>query len=310
MRIICIFSVVVAAAAVAAGCGSDSKPASKSGDDSVKVLAATYPLAWAAEQVGGDNVEVSTLTPPGVEPHDLELTPKDVAAIDDADLVLYVGDGFQPAVEEAIEQNKARAIDVLTLDGMNLLEATEKDSHADEEEHTDEEKEHAEGEHDPHVWLDPTRLAIIAEAAADKLDGDASDVTTKLTDLDDRFKDSLSSCKRREIFTSHAAFAYLADRYDLSQVAIAGISPEAEPSPAQLKEVANLAEEKGATTIFFETLVSPKLSETVAREIGAKTATLDPLEGLSQERLDAGDDYIDVMNENREALVAGLDCKQ
>jgi zinc transport system substrate-binding protein len=347
--------VVASALLVAAGCGSDESSSSSSGEgDATKVVAAFYPLAWAAEQVDGEGIEVENLTPPGVEPHDLELTPRDVAKIEQADVILYVGHGFQPAVEDAIERSDAEKIDVLDIEGLQLLEATEDDghghgdegedghaddgdeAHADEgaDEHSDEEgkdnaagqegghadegeDEHAEegDDHadeqlasDPHVWLDPTRQAMIAEKVAEVLDADATDLVERLNGLDEDFKSGLAACERREMFTSHAAFGYLADRYDLEQVAISGLSPDAEPLAKDMKRIAEQAEEAGATTIFFETLVSPKLSEQVANEIGAKTAVLDPIEGIAEDRLEDGDDYLVVMAENLAALRAGLDC--
>ncbi len=347
MRIIPITLVVAFALLVSAGCGSgDSSGTSSGSGDATKVVAAFYPLAWAAEEVAGDDIEVENLTPPGVEPHDLELSPRDVAKIEQADVILYVGHGFQPAVEDAIERSDAEKIDVLDIEGLKLLEATEDDGHGHGEEgddghaddgdeaHADEEggdhaaeKEqghadegeggHAEGgddhadeqlESDPHVWLDPTRQAMIAEKVAEVLDADATELVEQLNGLDENFKAGLATCERREMFTSHAAFGYLADRYDLEQVAISGLSPDAEPLAKDMKRIAEQAEEAGATTIFFETLVSPKLSEQVANEIGAKTAVLDPIEGIAEDRLEAGDDYLVVMAENLAALRAGLDC--
>lgn len=317
MRIIPISLVALVALFVAAGCGSDG---AASGDgDRTKVVAAFYPLAWVAEQVGGEDVEVENITPPGVEPHDLELTPQVVAAIEQADVVLYVGGGFQPAVEDAIERSDATAVDVLETEGLDLLAAADDghDEHPGEEqaegdpadeESADEQVDEGAAETDPHVWLDPTRFARITERIAEELDADPSPAVDALTKLDEELSAGLQDCERRELFTSHAAFGYLAGRYDLEQVAISGISPDAEPRPQDLERVAKQADEHGATTIYFETLVSPRLSEQVANEVGAETAVLDPIEGIDEERLEKGIDYLDVMRENLDSLRSGLDC--
>jgi len=304
---------LLALAALVAGCGSDdakkTKPSSgSSGDEPTKVVAAFYPLAWIAEEVGGDNVEVHNLTPPGVEPHDLELSPKDVAAIEQADVVLYLGHGFQPSVEDAAKNSDAKKVDVLELDGIDLNDPVEGDEHADEGGGEGEAAGEAVLDVDPHVWLDPTRLATITKSIGSALDADDSATLDALEQLDSDFEAGLKTCERREIFTSHAAFGYLANRYDLEQVAISGLSPEAEPLPQDLKRVADEARERGATTIYFETLVSPKLAKQVAKEIGAKAAVLDPIEGIAQDRLNNGTDYLDVMRENLDALRTGLAC--
>jgi zinc transport system substrate-binding protein len=303
MRIVCIFSAVVLSALIATGCGDEA--ANDADTASRQVVAAFYPLAWAAEALVEDGVEVVNLTPPGVEPHDMELSPRDIATIEDAELVIYVGGGFQPALEAAIENAGVRAIDVLDVDGIDLLEAVDGgEGHED-----DGDDDHAgEDDRDPHVWLDPARFAAIVAALADELDADGSDLQQQLEDLDERFAEGLQQCERREIFTAHTAFTYLAERYDLRQVAITGVSPEAEPRPRDLERVAREAREAGATTIFFERLVSPRLSEQVAREVGAETAVLDPLEGLDQDRADEGVGYIEVMQENLESLRSGLGC--
>ena len=254
------------------------------------VVAAFYPLAFAAERVGGDEVRVRNLTPPGVEPHDFELSARDVRTVADADLVLYLGQGFQPALEDSLDATDAPAVDL--LEGLDLLEGED-------------------GSRDPHVWLDPVRYAAIAERIGAELDRTAAtrDLTDELAALDSAFRDGLADCKRRELVTSHAAFGYLADRYELEQVAISGLSPEAEPTPRELERVVEEVRKRGATTIFFETLVSPRLAQTVAREVGTETAVLNPLEGLSAEELESGEDYFSVMRANLAALREALECR-
>jgi zinc transport system substrate-binding protein len=278
----------------------------RGGDDEGRtVVAAFYPLAWAAEEIAADGVEVVNLTPPGAEPHDVELTARDVERVRDADLVLYLGGGFMPALEDAIA-GRPSAVDL--LQGQRLRVGSDEHGHGEEPGHEGDEEELA---LDPHVWLDPNRLAAMAGKIAEELgEPDAATALVgRLEQLDAEFREGLASCERREIVTSHTAFGYLADAYGLRQIALTGISPEAEPSPRALEELVHEVEEEGATTVFFETLVSPRLAETVAREAGVRTARLDPLEGLTEDDLDAGADYESVMRDNLAALREALGCR-
>ncbi len=270
----------------AAGCGG-----SAGGDD--EVVAAFYPLAFAASEVAPNGISVRNLTPPGAEPHDLELDAREVATIRDAAVVFYLGGGFQPALEDALERREGPTLDVLGTSGVRLKSDTGSDTGAD-----------------PHVWLDPLRYAAIARGIAAEL-GDvarAASLVERLARLDRDFRLGLAHCARRELVTSHAAFAYLADRYRLEQVPLVGVAPEAGPSPRDVARLVARVRATRATTIYFETLVSPDLARTVARETGATTAVLDPLEGLTADNLEAGTDYFDVMRENLAALRTGLGC--
>lgn len=262
-------------------------------DQRPTVVAAFYPLAWAAEQIGGDSIDVVNLTPPGAEPHDVELTPRDVEKIQKADLVLYLGSGFQPALEHAVEGRSGPSLDL--LDGQKLMAG------ADEEQ----------GAFDPHVWLDPSRFAAMFTLIGAQLHREpaAGRLVAKLEALDSELADGLAHCRRHEIVTSHAAFGYLAKRYGLQQLALTGLSPEAEPSPRDLEALVDEVKRTDATTVFFETLVSSKLADTVAREAGAKTAVLDPLEGLTEDEVAAGEDYFSVMQANLATLRAALQCR-
>ena len=282
-RIVLTLSLVAALA----GCGGNSSAQGRR-----SVIASFYPLAFAAQQIGGKGIDVRNLTPPGVEPHDLELSGSDLRTIADADLVLYLGEGFQPSLEAAIDSTSAHAVD--------LLDAVTTRAGSDDEPGVD-----------PHVWLDPIRYAAIATRIGKELgrNPEAERFATRLRALDREFRRGLSQCERNEIVTSHAAFGYLAERYGLKQVAITGIAPEAEPTPRDLEKVVRAVRAVGATTVFFETLVSPRLAETVAREVEAKTAVLDPLEGLTDEEAAAGEDYFSVMRENLAALRKALGCR-
>jgi zinc transport system substrate-binding protein len=303
-----LLATAAAALLVATGAGCADKASGFGTDGRLDVVTAFYPLQFLSERIGADAVAVSQLTKPGAEPHDVELNTRQVAAISDAGLVVYLK-GFQPAVDEAVKQEAAdKALDVGTA--VELLPAAEH-----EEEHVPGEPEHAEGSTDPHVWLDPVRFAAIADKLAQRL-GEvdparaagyterAATLHRELTALDTEYATALKSCARREVVTSHTAFHYLADRYGLTEIGITGISPESEPSPQRLAEVAEQAKATGTTTIFFETLVSPKVAETIAREVGARTAVLDPLEGLTE----PDTDYFSVMRSNLTALTTALGC--
>jgi zinc transport system substrate-binding protein len=273
-------------------------------DDGIEVVASFYPLAFAAARVGGDRVTVTNLTPPGVEPHDLELTPDDLQAIAEADLVVYLGGGFQPAVEDAVE-SEATGVVIDALDGIEPRDASAGDDEA---------------AIDPHVWLDPALYSGIVDRVAaglgeagggadgDRFTANAEDLGAELSLLDEEFREELERCGTRVMITSHAAFGYLAAAYDLEQRAISGLAPESEPDPDRIAELAAEASAEGVTTIFTEDLVPPDVAETLAAEAGIRTAVLSPLEGLTDEQQAAGDDYLSVMRRNLETLRDGLDC--
>ncbi|MFF0123148.1 metal ABC transporter substrate-binding protein [Micromonospora arida] len=305
-----VLAAATALLALGAGAGCSTGGAAGADPKRVDVVAAFYPLQFLAERIGGDAVRVTNLAKPGAEPHDLELNPSQVGEVSDAELIVYLK-GFQPAVDDAVAQNGGdRAFDVTSVQPLLDASAGGHD-HEGEEGHAEES-----GGKDPHVWLDPTRLAGIGDELAQRLgkaDPDhAADYTaraaalrTDLTTLDGEFKHGLATCQRREIVTSHAAFGYLADRYQLDQVGITGLSPDVEPSPQRLAHVIEEAKEHQATTIFFETLVSPKVAETIAGQVGAKTAVLDPIEGLAA---GSNGDYLSVMRTNLRTLQTALSC--
>lgn len=275
-------ALAVVVAFLLASCGSDA-----GNDGRTDVVAGFYPLAWAAEQVGGESVTVRNLTPPGAEPHDVELSARDVDRIRDADVVLLLGGHFQPALERAAEGARGTVLDLLgSADG-------------------------GEETADPHVWLDPARFAAIVERIGTALGRPepAARLAGRLRALDVEYRRGLAECERRELVTAHAAFGYLADRYGLQQISISGISPEAEPSARRLEQVAQQVREHRATTVFVEPLVSARVAETVARETGTTTATLNPIEGLTEDELAAGADYVSLMRANLETLRRGLGCR-
>ncbi|THE19057.1 zinc ABC transporter substrate-binding protein [Kocuria rosea] len=319
----------LALSSCAAGAGDPSTADGVSGE-TLSVQASFYPLQYVTERVGGDLVQVESLTPAGAEPHDLELSPAAVDGLRTADAVVYLS-GFQPAVDDAVAQAAPEhALDAVHA-GVEGEEAHSAEEHgAAEESHTEEahgdeasaEEPHAEDDHghdhggeDPHFWLEPDRLAAVATEVAHELaevdpdnaetyESNAEELATELAALDEEFAAGLATCERDTIVVSHDAYGYLADKYDLEQVAIAGLDPDTEPSPARLAEIGKVVEAEGVTTVFSESLVNPKVAETLAAEHGIETAVLDPVENQSDESAD----YQQVMRNNLEALRTALDC--
>ena len=275
------------------------------------IVAAFYPLQFVAQRVAGDRVTVTSLTQPGAEPHDLELTPRQVASLTTASLVIYEK-GFQPAVDEAVVQSEnPQVIETTTV--VPLLPLASPDGDLDH-------GGGAKDDHsalDPHVWLDPTAVSRIARAVEQRLstiDPDhaadygrnADTLVKELDDLDQTIRSGLAHCVRTEFMTTHAAFGYLAERYHLTQIGISGLSPDSEPSPARIAEVQRVARDYGITTVFSETLASPAVAQAVAGDLGLATDVLDPIEGItSQSR---GQDYLSVMSANLAALRKAGGC--
>ena len=296
---------LLALTSVVAACGDSEPQGGGTPGDPLEVMASFYPLQWMAQQVGGDRVRVASLTKPGAEPHDLELTPLEVGAVQDADVVAYLS-GFQPAVDDVLGDRDGTTFDAADAADLNLrFTPIEDGSQADE------------GTTDPHFWLDPTRMADVADAFATTLaerDPDHADdyrtnakaVRAELASLDADMEAGLSTCANRTLVTSHNAFGYLAQRYDLDQVGITGLTPEDEPSPKDLAAVSDLVEEQEVDTIYFETLVSPAVAQTVAEETGAQTRELDPIEGLTEETKDA--DYLSLMRSDLDTIRQGQPC--
>ncbi|MET8670958.1 metal ABC transporter substrate-binding protein [Streptomyces albidoflavus] len=304
-----------------------------SADGKLAVTASFYPLEFLVEQIGGDHVDVTTLTGPGVEPHDLDITPRQTGQMSEADVLLYLR-GLQPAVDKAVDQagvkNTVDAADLTTLeahgsssgDGHDHGEGDGHD-HGEEEGHDHAEEEgdghdHGDSGLDPHVWLDPVKYAEMADGvgeALQKADPDhAADyrknteaLTGKLKKLDQNYRDGLKNTDTRTFITTHAAFGYLAERYGLDQESIAGVDPESEPSPARMKELQKIAAQEKVTTVFFETLASDRTAKVLAEDTGLRTGVLDPLEGITDKS--QGDDYLEVMEANLAALKKALGAK-
>ena len=295
------------------GCAafSDEAPGSA---DGVQVATAFYPLQYVAQRVAGDRATVENLTQPGMEPHDLELTVAETAALADADLVFHEL-GFQPGVDDAITQNATgEVIDAAATVG---LESFDEAAHGHgSEDHPDEASGEDHGDLDPHFWQDPLRMADLGDAVAaelgaadpgnaDAYEADAADLRSDLESLDADYARGLANCERTTVVVSHDAFGYLG-KYGLEMEPIAGLSPGAEPTPADLARLQDLIRDKGVTTVFSERLVSPRLSQTLADDMGITSAVLDPVEGLSDET--AGEDYLSLMRANLDALERANGC--
>ena len=335
-RILAAACAAATALALSACSSTASSGDGSSKDGSLTVMASFYPLKYLAEKVGGEHVSVTSLTPDGAEPHDLELSPKMVDSLSSADAVIYLA-GFQSAVDEAIEQQAPKTV-IDVSSAAELIEAGTDANHPseDEEDATDEAQSgeteahdhdhegHDQADHDhhhdmsadPHFWLDPVRMAKAATLVGDKLaEADSAHADTykanakalaeELTTLGDTLVTKTSTCKVKTFVTAHTAFGYLADRTGLTQVGISGLDPESSPSPARLAEIAQIAKEQGVTTIFTEALIDPKVAQTLADDLGITTAVLDPIESQT----DASKDYAAVMQANIDALTKANNCQ-
>ena len=282
--------------------------------DKFDVVASFYPMAFLAEQIGGNHVHVTDLTQPGQEPHDLEISARQTAQLQESDAVLYLKN-LQPAVDDAVAQSEVKTkIDAASLTSLEK-HGNEVGGHAAS--HDSSKNEELAGL-DPHIWLDPVRYAQVAKgvgAAFAKADPDhAADykkntaaLVKKLDALNTRFKDGLSDSKSKVFVTTHAAFGYLAERYGLTEEAINGLDPESEPSAARVKDLEKMAKADGVTTVFYETLVSDKTAKTIAADAGLKTDVLDPIEGITSKS--RGKDYFSVQEANLKALQTALGSK-
>ncbi|MEU5767952.1 metal ABC transporter substrate-binding protein [Streptomyces asoensis] len=298
--------------ATLSACSSDSAAAANT--DKFDVVASFYPMAFLAERIGGDHVHVTSLTEPGQEPHDLEISAKQTAALQESDAVLYLKN-LQPSVDDAVAQSEIKTkIDAASLTTLEK-HGNEVGGHAAE--HDDHENEELAGL-DPHIWLDPVRYSEVAEGvgkAFEKADPDhAADYRTntaalvkELGALDKEFVDGLARTKTKVFVTTHAAFGYLAERYGLTEESISGLDPESEPSAARVKELEKMARADGVTTVFYETLVSDKTAKTIASDANLRTDVLDPIEGITEKS--RGKDYFSVQQANLKALQTALGTK-
>ncbi len=313
-RLAAVGALLAASALALAGCtGGEPRPQAER--PPVKVAAAFYPLAFVAERVGGDHVDVTLLTQPGVEPHDMELSPVGVRAVREADVVLYL-EGFQPAIEDAIKATDAWSMGVEEVVAIHDTADSNHDGIADYlQDPTKPDHGHGERPTDPHFWLNPLLMGEYAHAVASELGRldpehedfyrqNANALYDELSKVDQAYEAGLASCERDILLVSHEAYGFMTAKYQLHQKGLSGLVPNSEPSPARLKEIRDLAAETGATTVFTESLVDPAVAEAFATDAGLTVAHLDPIEGLTNPE----DDYTSIMYRNLDALKAGLGC--
>ena len=307
------------ALSVLAGCGSQQASSSEGAEsgqsqgEKLSVYASFYPMFDFAKKIGGDKAEVTNMVPAGTEPHDWEPTASDVTGLEKADIFIYNGAGMEHWAQDVLDslQNKDLIV-VEASKGISLMEG-----HEDEEEHAAESGEEEAEQYDPHVWLSPVNAKAemeniknaFAQADPDNKDyyeANFEKYAGELDALDKEFKDTLSPLPNKDIIVAHQAFGYLCAAYGLNQVAIEGLAPDSEPDPARMADIIKFAEEHQVKVIFFEELVSPKVAEAIAKATNAKTETLNPLEGLSDEELAGGSDYLSVMRQNLQVLKEAL----
>jgi zinc transport system substrate-binding protein len=312
--------------ALGAGCSPQATraPAFAGGETGrLKVATSFYPMYEFTKAVGGDLIDLINLVPAGTEPHDWEPTPGHIKALNQTQVFIYNGAGFEHWIDKTLASlDNQDLLAVETATGAELMQGTgdeghdhgaEGDGHADSDEHGEE------TEWDPHVWLDPLfairQVELIRDALAQadpahkaEYEANAAAYVAKLHTLHGEFETGLAQCRQAEFYTSHAAFAYLAHRYDVTQHPIMGLSADGEPTPRELAAIIDEAKEHQVKYIFFETLVSDKVAKLVAREIGAGTLVLNPLEGLTEAEVSAGRNYLSVMRENLANLKTALEC--
>ncbi len=293
-------------------------------DGKLHVTASFYPMEFLAKEIGKDHVKVTDLTSPGTEPHDLELTPRQTADLGESDAVVYLK-GIQPTVDQAVAQSGVKHV----VDAASLTQLKKHGGEVDGHAHTTGDNGTGHDEHeghdhegngnDPHIWLDPVKFSQVAKGVGKALaDADPAhkadyarntdDLVKKLGDLNKKFEDGLKNRKSDTFITTHAAFGYLAERYGLTEEAISGIDPESsDVSGSRMKELQKLAKDHHVDTVFFETLTNPAMAKTLAKDLGVRTAVLDPIEGITDKS--QGKDYVQVMESNLAALQKALGAK-
>lgn len=297
---------------ITTACGGGAS--SKLDANKTNVVTSFYPLYYFASEIGGEDVNVVNLVPAGVEPHDWTPKSQDLEAASNAQLFLYNGAGLESWVDDFLQGlSKDSKVQTAEMsDGITLLEGDEEEEH----EHEEDGHDHT-GHVDPHTWVSPKSALIMAENVKDQLiqvdpehqadfEANYEDLKTRLSDLDARFESELAGTSRKDIVVSHQAFSYLARDYGLNQVAIMGLSPDAEPRSQDLMNIVDFVKDNDVKYIFFEELVSDQLAKTLADEAGVQTLVLNPLEGLTPEQEKEGKDYISIMNENLDHLLQAL----
>ncbi|MFC7061889.1 metal ABC transporter solute-binding protein, Zn/Mn family [Halobacillus seohaensis] len=320
-----------------AGCGDNSieESSSEGEDEKLKINTTVYPLQFFTKRIAGDAAEVNSILPPGSDAHTYEPTTKEMIKLADADAFIYNGAGLETYAEKISDSIDSEDVKILeAAHGMNLDKSNhdhEEEEH-DESEHTEngeeehDESEHAEdesddghnhGENDPHLWLDPVRSIQLAENIKDmlvELQPDSEDqfnenfkkLKADLETLDHDFHEQVEDQDKNKIIVSHAAYGYWEQAYNIEQVAVSGLSPSNEPSQKQLEEIIEIAEKHNLKYVFFEQNITPKISEVVQKEIGAQPLRIHNLSVLTEDDLEAEEDYFSLMERNLEVLNKAL----
>jgi zinc transport system substrate-binding protein len=278
----------------------------------IKIITTIFPLMEFSKAVCGERGEVRLLLPPGAEVHTWKPRPSDVIRISSADLFIFIGADLEPWIHDLLESTKNPDLRVLDVSQALSLK---------KESHTQHSHGHSDQTLDPHMWLDFGVDQVIVDKIANVLSEvnpedssyfkrNAALYKDKLAKLDEKFKEGLKDCVHRTIILGgHSAFGYLAKRYNLEQISLYGLSPNAKPTPRKLVEVVELAEKYGIKAIYFEIYVSDELAKVMAKEVGAKTSVLNPGANLTKEQLNAGTTFFDIMEANLENLRDGLLCR-
>lgn len=292
--IILIIGIGIVASVVGCSANEDNISVGDLNEGGIKVYTTFYPLFDFAEKIGGNKVNVENLVPPGVEPHDFEPSPRQIANLSDGDVFVYLGDPMDPWAQKVSKDLQEKGVKVLEA-GKGLME-----------------------DNDPHIWLDPIIAKELSQrifevlAEADEVnrefyEGNLVALNGEFDQLHEEFKEGLANIVRKDVVMAHAALGYLAKRYDLNQIPITGLSPQEEPSPRKMAELVELVRERDIKYIFFEVLASPKFSETIANEVGAGLLVFNPVGGLTSEEIQSGEDYFSIMRRNLESLKTALE---
>ena len=305
---------LVGATALLAGCGAAGSTTENTESDKLQVVTTFYPMYDFTKQVAQDDAEVSMLLEAGMEVHSFEPSSQMIAEIQDADVFIYNSPEMETWVPDVLASiDTSDMVVICASDAITLLEY-EGEAHAHDHE-SEEKGANAGHSHtvDPHVWLDPvlaqTEVSTIAEGLAEADPDNAEDYLEnagiyngKLNELDEAYRAAFEGTENRTFVTQHAAFAYLAARYDLNQISVTGLNAEVEPSAAALATLSDYVKANNILHIYFENNASSQTAETLAEEVGVELAVLSPLEGITEEDQKKGSDYISVMLDNLEAL--------
>ena len=305
---------LVGATALLAGCGAAGSTTENTESDKLQVVTTFYPMYDFTKQVAQDDAEVSMLLEAGMEVHSFEPSSQMIAEIQDADVFIYNSPEMETWVPDVLASiDTSDMVVICASDAITLLEY-EGEAHAHDHE-SEEEGANAGHSHtvDPHVWLDPvlaqTEVSTIADGLAEADPDNAEDYLEnagiyngKLNELDEAYRAAFEGTENRTFVTQHAAFAYLAARYDLNQISVTGLNAEVEPSAAALATLSDYVKANNISHIYFENNASSQTAEMLAEEVGVELAVLSPLEGITEEDQKKGSDYISVMLDNLEAL--------